>query len=52
MDKNEIIDRVARIANDYGLRGQKITVQWIAPRSATDDPRGIFVIIPKERGDG
>lgn len=38
-----------RIANDYGLNGKKIQLEWIPPATATSDPNGRFIILEKPR---
>ncbi len=48
----QIVSMVARAANQAGLHGQKIDgAIWLAPTSATSDPKGAFVLLPNPRGN-
>ena len=46
MDQS-VLDSAVRIATNRALAGQPVgQLVWIAPRSAAEDPRGSFIIVP------
>ena len=45
MIPDEVVRRIAHIANQQGLRGKKVSVQWVPPQKMTDDYMGSVVVI-------
>lgn len=40
-----VAEKMAHIANQQGLRGRKVIVQWVPPQYAHDDWMGSFLVI-------
>jgi hypothetical protein len=45
MIPEEVAARMAHIANQQGLRGRKVIVQWVPPQYAHENYMGSFLVI-------
>lgn len=45
--EREVLARAVKMANDAGLYGRRIDVQWLPPQTASSDPYGFFIVQEK-----